>query len=84
MVCEIHFTRFPIRFSDVIILNELQAITMSASEYLQCSTNWYTNFVSIITYESIVQYICYISTHLQTDLYLQLINAMESLTCENK
>jgi hypothetical protein len=60
MVCELHSTHFPIRCTDVIILNELQVITMSASEYLQCSTNWCTSFVSIITCESIVQYICYI------------------------
>jgi len=54
MFFEIHFTHFPIRRTDVIIFNELQARTMSASEYFQCSTNWYTSFGSIMPYGSIL------------------------------
>jgi predicted site-specific integrase-resolvase len=33
---------------------------------------------------SMLQYICYISTQLQTDLYQQLINTAVNWTCENK
>jgi hypothetical protein len=84
MVYKINLKRFPIRCTDVIILNELQATTISASEYLQCSTDLCTSFVNMFTYGSIVHFICYMSTHLQTNLYLQLINKALSLTCENK